>query len=90
MAPGQVFYWKVRTWNNGSPAPYSEIKAFKMAGVVAEYGCARYPLEKTDEQPVVLKNVSPGLWFVDFGKDGFGRLRITLSSDKADTISIRL
>lgn len=90
LLTGHIYFWKVRTWNNALPGPYSAIKAFKTSSNLMEYGCSRYPVEKTDEIPVVLKNLSRDLWFADFGKAAFGRLRITLFADKNDTLLIRL
>jgi len=90
LAPSHWYFWKVRTWNNGIAGPYSEIKAFMTAAQLVDHSCARYPLEKTNEQPLLVRNIKQGLWFVDFGKDAFGRLRITLSSKSADTLIFHL
>ena len=90
LEPVHIYYWKVRTWNNGSPSTYSDVKAFKTSKIFPGYACSLYPLQKTDEYPLATKQVNLGLWFIDFGKAAFGRMRITLFSDKADTIMIHL
>jgi hypothetical protein len=90
LAPEHIYFWKVRTWNNGAESPFSAIKVFKTSKVLTEHNTSRYPLQKDDELPVDLKQIVSGSWFADFGKAAFGRIRITLFSDKADTLKINL
>lgn len=47
-------------------------------------------LEKTRIQPQNIKQLSNGNWFVDFGKDAFGQIELTLSSDNDSEIIIHL
>lgn len=90
LIPDHIYYWKVRTWNNGAATPFSGIKAFKTSKILNDHNTSRYPLQKDDELPSDLKQITSGLWFVDFGKASFGRIRISLFSDKADTLKIHL
>ncbi len=41
-------------------------------------------LEKTRIAPKVLKQLSNGNWFADFGKDAFGQIELTLESESDD------
>ncbi len=92
LAPGQTYFWKVKTWDNhGVESSYSSVSAFRMAGSLSGYATARYPLQKTDQVPFLIRNLSGTHFFVDFGKDAFGRLRITLNGkSEGDSVTIRL
>lgn len=92
LEPDQVYFWKVKTWNNhGVESAYSAIRQFKTAAEMVNYATARYPLQKQDEYPVDIKLLSDQLSFIDFGKDGFGRLQLTLKGKpEGETITIRL
>lgn len=79
LNPDKVYFWKMKTWDNhGVESDYSSIARFKTASHQTEYATARYPLQKEDEYPIVVRKISENLSFVDFGKDAFGRLRLTL------------
>lgn len=90
LNPAGIYYWKVKTWNNGRETPYSDIKAFKTSAADSKYGSARYPLQKDDMLPADLMRINKGMWFADFGKAAFGRLRVTLLSERPDTLTIHL
>ena len=93
LQPNTVYHWKVQTWSNhGEESPFSKPKSFITAATLDNH-TARYPLQITDEYPVSIrhfKQTSENITFIDFGKAAFGRLRITLSSQKADTVIIHL
>ncbi|MDR2042629.1 MAG: family 78 glycoside hydrolase catalytic domain, partial [Tannerella sp.] len=90
LQPSTVYYWKVKTWDNhGTESPWSQVRGFLTAAQL-DGQTARYPLQVTDEYPLL---VSPGkdYMLIDFGKDAFGRLKVTLSSEKeTDTVIVRL
>ncbi len=89
LKPSTIYYWKVKTWNNhGEESPFSEVKSFVTATVL-DNRTACYPLQITDEFPVHIRNIDQ-ITFFDFGKAAFGRLRVTLTSSKADTVTIHL
>ncbi|MGV8093062.1 MAG: alpha-L-rhamnosidase C-terminal domain-containing protein [Mangrovibacterium sp.] len=92
LKPDSVYFWKVKTWNNlGEESPYSEISQFKMATTLSNYATARYPLQKQDIYPQIVKSFADTITFIDFGKDAFGRIRITLFGESAsDTVTIHL
>ncbi len=92
LEPGNVYYWKVKTWDNhGVESGYSAVSGFRTAVEMTDYATARYPLQKQDEYPLSIKPVSDSLAFIDFGKDAFGRLRISLEGRPGmDSITIRL
>jgi len=92
LMPDMVCFWKVKTWDNqGLESSYSSVRQFKMAGKLSGYATARYPLQKKDDSPVSVKMLSDSLCFADFGKDAFGRLRLTLCGKaNDDTITVHL
>jgi len=95
LQPGKVYYWQVRSWNNGIPSKWSEPKAFRMADeLTSEYEAARYPVQKVDELPAVIHNLSSetnSLYVVDFERASFGTLRLTLTAENdGESVLIRL
>ena len=85
-----LYYWKVQTWNNhGEESPFSAPKCFITAATL-DNSTACYPLQVSDEYPVQIRPIDETSTFIDFGKAAFGRLRITLSSDGADTVAVHL
>lgn len=82
LEPNNIYEWKVKTWDNyGDESTFSESQQFKTADSLLDYATARYPLQKRDEYPVFLQTIKKtNSFFIDFGKDGFGRLRLTLFS----------
>jgi alpha-L-rhamnosidase len=92
LVPDKVNFWKVKTWDNhGEESPFSEIRQFKTAATLFEYSTDRYPLQKQDVVPISIRPVSPGICFIDFGKDGFGRLRLILQGEnEGDILTIHL
>ena len=92
LEPGKIYYWKVMTFNNGDPQPWSAVKAFRTADSLTEYATPAYPLEKTDNGlPKTTQKLSDRLVFADFGYDAFGQLRLTLCSHAGgDTVTVRL
>lgn len=92
LEPGEVYFWKVKTWDNqGNESPFSESQAFKTADALVEYATDRYPIQKEDDYPVLLNQLEDGVYFADFGKASFGRLRINLYSETGtDNVAIHL
>ncbi|GHT60068.1 hypothetical protein AGMMS50239_08210 [Bacteroidia bacterium] len=91
LQPSTVYYWKVKTWDNhGAESPFSQVRSFITAATL-DGETARYPQQVSDEYPVGIRSLGAGHSLIDFGKDAFGRLKLTLSSAKAtDTVLIRL
>lgn len=76
---GKVYFWKVKTWDNyGLESQFSDISRFITADTLKEYGTAVYPLQKMDVYPDHIESIASGHAFIDFGKAGFGRLRLIL------------
>ncbi len=91
LEPDTIYFWRVMTWNNGEPQPWSRIKAFRTAEELSEYGTPSYPLTK-EIQPELFPRLEDcdSLVLVDFGKDAFGQLELTLSSSREDTLTVSL
>lgn len=98
LEPNTVYFWKVKIWDNYSiKSPFSAIRQFKTASALLDYygyeysGTTKYPLQKEDSTPQLIKPLTDTNTFVDFGKARFGRLRITLfGTAEDDTVTIHL
>jgi len=91
LKPSTVYYWSVKTWDNhGVESEFSAPKAFRTSATL-DGATARYPIQITDETPVSITTNSVGNRLVDFGRDAFGRLRLTLASENGcDTVIVHL
>lgn len=48
-------------------------------------------LTKTDDAPMMVSSVGEGVWFIDFGKDTFGQLTLTVTTEgERDTMTVHL
>jgi hypothetical protein len=91
LQPSTVYYWKVKIWDNhGGESGFSKVQSFitanKPDGITS-----RYPVQILDESPLKIKRLNDGCAYVDFGKAAWGRLKLTLFSDKDnDTVTVHL
>ncbi len=92
LQPKSVYFWKVKTWDNhGVESSFSSVLQFKTAEALADYATARYPQQKQDISAVSIKSLSNSSWFIDFGKDAFAQLRLTLfGKTYGDTVLVHL
>lgn len=92
LQPGKVYFWKVKIWNNrGEASEWSEVKAFRTGKKLYKYASPSYPLVKTVDHPLTLSSDGNSVWLADFGKDAFGQLKLTLTSEhEHDTVWIHL
>ncbi|MCD7848766.1 MAG: family 78 glycoside hydrolase catalytic domain [Parabacteroides sp.] len=82
LKPGRSYFWRVKTTiNTEGESEWSEVKAFRTADRLSGYETTYYPQVKTMEYPAGVKELSPGTHLIDFGKDAFGQLVLTLTSD---------
>ena len=88
LEPKTVYYWRVKTWNNGEESPWSEPRGFYTASRLWDRSDADSPQTSfdgpTSRYPVVLEMDTPErsgendhLYL--FGKDAFGYLQLTIS-----------
>ena len=91
LKPSTVYYWTVQTRDNhGAASGYSAAKAFRTAATL-DGETARYPLEKTERQPVKVASLQQQTIVADFGNDAFGQLKLTVSTaNPNDTITVHL
>lgn len=90
LAPGTVYYWKVKTWDNrGGSSEFSEPSSFLTDSVLESYQTPYTPLVKTVQPPAGRQELPGGNTFLDFGKDAFGQfgLIVKTAGDK-DTLRI--
>ncbi len=92
LQPNSVYFWKVKTWDNhGVESSFSVVSQFKTAAELLDYATARYPQQKQDIYPALIKSAGNANWFIDFGKDAFAQLRLNLfGKTTGDTILIHL
>ena len=86
------YFWRVKTvTNTGGESEWSDIKAFRTADALSDYAASAYPLVKSLEHPVAIREAKPGVTVIDFGKASFGQLVMTLVSDSGtDSIYVHL
>jgi len=91
LQPSTVYYWKVKTWDNhGTESDFSNVQDFITSSTFDE-NTERYPVQITDEYPTAIKQMNDGCVYIDFGKAAFGRLKLTLTSEKGgDTVTVHL
>lgn len=87
LKPNMVYYWMVQIWDEkDKESPFSAPAVFFTDTVMVEYATAKYPLQKTDQFPVSVRNGR-----IDFGKAAFGQLKLRLSAkDDKDTVDVHL
>jgi hypothetical protein len=92
LRPNSVYFWKVKTWDNhGVESSFSAVSQFKTAAEIVDYATARYPQQKQDIYPALIKSAGNATWFIDFGKDAFAQLSLTLFGKAvSDTVLIHL
>lgn len=92
LNPDKVYYWRVKTWDNHqNESSFSEIGQFKTAKELQPYFTDYHPIQKMDEKPIAIAKIGSGHYFIDFGKDAFGRIRVNLfSENENDTVTIHL
>lgn len=92
LQPGSVYFWRVKTvTNTEGESQWSDIKAFRTASDMADYGASYYPQVKTMEQVASVRPIAGGAIVGDFGKDAFGQLLLTLTSHApGDTVVVHL
>lgn len=92
LQPDKVYFWKVKiTTNTGETTDWSDTKAFRTASKLSKYVASVYPQIRTLEYPVSISKLSQEIALVDFGKDAFAQLLLTLTSDsKKDSVIIHL
>jgi hypothetical protein len=92
LQPNSVYFWNVKTWDNhGVESSFAAVSQFKTAGTLVDYATARYPQQKQDIYPELIKSAGHSSWFIDFGKDAFAQLSLTLlGKTVSDTVLIHL
>lgn len=92
LEPSRNYFWKVRTWDReGKPSRYSAIQSFCTGEELADFALPSFALTKTLQQPVRTDRIGAGHVLYDFGRDGFGQLRLLVSEgNTSDTLMIAL
>jgi len=75
---GKTHFWRVRTTTTEG-SEWSDVKAFRTAATLKPYAASAYPIEKTAEHPVAVREMDSA-YFIDFGRDAFGQLLVGLTS----------
>src|SRR5205823_1096697 len=91
LQPQTRYAWKVRTWNRaGDAGDFSAPQTFTTADKLDESQVAHYAIETTDQPPARIIKKSPGHFFLDFDRDGFGFLTLDIDSPDARDLEIHL
>lgn len=92
LQPHKTYIWKVKlTTNKSGENNWSDIKVFRTASTLSEYRASAYPQVKALEHPVSTNKISQESTLIDFGKDAFAQLSLTLTSEcDNDSVIIHL
>lgn len=87
-----VFYWRVRTWNDGMVSPWSQPKGFRIGKELQTGEVSRYPIRLAREYPVRTVKVPERAkeTFFDFGKAAFGQIALTVSAERDGELLVRV
>lgn len=90
LNPNTTYFWKVRIFDQDNRlSDYSEPQQFT-TGVFGEKLTSQNYFQVEKIKPEALKKNTDGSYFIDFGKDAFGTLRLNYSAKKQETLKIRL
>ncbi len=90
LSPNKQYFWKVRIWDkNNKPGGFSEIQSFT-TGNPEGYATTANKFLTSLIKPSKIVRLKEDNYFIDFGKDAFGKLILNINPDKADTLIIHL
>ncbi len=90
LSPDKRYFWKVRIWDeNDQPTGFSEIQSFT-TGNPDGYVTTANKFLSLLIKPSKIALLKEGHYFIDFGKDAFGKLILNINPDKTDTLIIHL
>ncbi|HZZ42650.1 MAG TPA: alpha-L-rhamnosidase C-terminal domain-containing protein [Tepidisphaeraceae bacterium] len=104
LPPNQTYSWSVSTWDgNDQPSPWSDPQQFNLGTPFNSTESQWLQVSSThhwtiaNEEPVDYHAISPASvvktptsYFIDFGRDAFATIRLTLTSPADGTLQIRL
>jgi len=92
LQPGTTYYWRVKTISvDGSESGWSDVSIFRTgASVRDEFAVSCHPVEKQRQCAAEQHLRGDSILFIDFGKDAFSRLILTVDSDRNDTLTVHL
>ncbi len=90
LKQGSHYYWKVRIWDEkNEPTGYSGFQSFKTGNEHA-YATTGNRFRSELIKPVKMTKVEDDHFFIDFGKDAFGKLLLNFSPTVKDTLIVHL
>jgi len=90
LSPDKQYFWKVRIWDNSDqPTGFSEIQSFTTGNPDA-YATTANKFQSSLIKPSKIVRLKEGHYFIDFGKDAFGKLTLNINPDNTDTLIIHL
>lgn len=87
LAWGTSACWTVRTWNEaGVESNWAEPQFFQLAPEKPAEPVSVHHLEKHRMEPVNVRLLHTGTWLIDFGREAFGWLELTVENPTADEV----
>ncbi len=81
----RIYFWKVRIWDTAANLSFfSKVQAFRTGSFSKGNTVSSLPLQKHTVIPQSIDKKEDGSYFIDFGKDAFGSLKLELFSEKDD------
>lgn len=91
LIPGKVYYWKVQVWDKkGRKTGFSNVSSFVFNSKNKTEPFSHFPLVAEMEKAQFIHPQPEGSYFLDFGKDALAQLKLRLTSEGADTITIEV
>lgn len=84
-----TYFWRVKTvTTTDGESAWSDVKAFRTATEPQPYAVSAYPQVKTLEHPASVRATATGDYLIDFARDAFGQLLLSLTSATGEDDSI--
>lgn len=92
LAWGTSACWTVRTWNEaGVESDWAEPQFFQLAPEKPAEPVSAHRLERRRMEPVDVSLLLPGTWMIDFGREAFGWLELTVENPVAgEVVQLRI
>lgn len=85
-----TYYWEVRTWNSqNESSAFSKPQKFKTGTLSDTFHIAHEPVVTTPVEPVRIVRQNKGNYFIDFGKDAYSWLRLTIDAPSKKKLIVR-
>ena len=91
LEAGKIYYWQVQVWDDkGKSSIFSKVSSFYLDTPNGAEPFAHHPLVGEMQEAIQITKTGSESYFLDFGKDALGQLKLHLTSPKSDSIWIEV